>query len=77
MPPEKVTVILPSSVLQSGLVEVEPVVTAALGWVIVVVAGAVHALESLTVTVCDPVARLLNVAGEVQELKAAPSRLQV
>ena len=47
---------------------------AADGWVIVVVAGAVQPLLSLTVTVCEPLARPLKVAGEVHELKPPPSR---
>jgi len=68
---------LPRPVLQSGSLLVEDEVTEADGWVMLVVAGAVQPLESLTVTVCDPAARLPNVAGEVHELKAPPSRLHV
>ena len=68
---------LPRPVLQSGSLLVEDEVTEADGWVMLVVAGAVQPLESLTVTVCEPAARLLNVAGELQRLKAPPSRLHV
>ena len=68
---------LPRPVLQSGSLLVEDEVTEADGWVIVVVAGAVQPLESLTVTVCEPAARLPKVAGDVHELKAPPSRLHV
>ena len=69
---------LPRPVLQSGSVLVEDEVTEADGWVMLVVAGAaVQPLESLTVTVCEPAERLLKVAGDVQALKAPPSRLHV
>ena len=77
VPPEKVTCMLPNPSLQFGSVSVPDVVTPGGIVTVLVTSGAGQPLLSLTVTVWDPLARLLKVAGEVHAAKEPPSRLQV
>ena len=75
VPPEKVTLMLPRPVLQSGSVLLEEEVTAVGITMVCEVAGAAHPLLSFTTTLCEPAERPLNVAGEVHAANAPPSRL--
>jgi hypothetical protein len=75
VPPEKVTLMLPRPVLQSGSVLLEEEVTAVGITMVCEVAGATHPLLSFTTTLCEPAERPLNVAGEVHAANAPPSRL--
>src|SRR6266513_3123010 len=77
VPPEKVTWMLPKPSLQFGSVSVPDAATAVGIATVLVTAGPKQPLLSFTVTVCEPLVRLLNAAGEVHAAKAPLSRLHV
>jgi len=68
---------LPNPVLQEGSVSVDEAVTAVGITIVCEVAPAGQLLLSCTTTLCEPLDKLPNTAGDVQAAKAAPSRLQV
>ena len=76
VPPLTLTVMVPSVAPgEVGAVDVADAWTADGAVIVCVCAGPVHPWLSFTLTVCEPAARLLNVAGDEHELKAPPSRL--
>ncbi len=77
VPPENVTCMLPNPSLQFGSVSVPAVLTPEGIVTVLVTAGPGQPLLSLTVTVWEPLDKLLNVAGEVHAAKEPASRLHV